>query len=61
MTAGRSASPAGEEVLAPAARGFSLEFPCEAGRTEEAQYSAGRVVPGRCEAFAPVLEAAKLG
>src|SRR5579871_3059981 len=51
----------GEEDLALAAGRFGSQFLGEAGRTEEAQDGAGRVVPDGGEKFLPVLKAAELG
>ena len=44
-----------------AAGGFGLEFLGEACRAEETYYGVGRVMPGRREQLAEVLEPAELG
>src|SRR5882762_9769080 len=50
----------GKEETFLAADGFGVEFLGEACRAEEAYYGAGRVMSGRREQFAEVLESAKL-
>jgi hypothetical protein len=50
----------GKEETFLAAGGFDSEFLGEACRAEEAHYGVGRVMPGRREQLAEVLESAKL-
>jgi hypothetical protein len=49
-----------EEELALASDGFGLDLLGETCRAEEAEYSVGRVMPGRIEQVTEVLEPAKL-